>query len=61
MTFDMRDLAGKTTGELSRVEFTYLFCDKCRDYNRCNRNIKNVEVCKLLVDSGHWYKWLSRR
>ncbi|UCH42525.1 MAG: hypothetical protein JSW16_06870 [Dehalococcoidales bacterium] len=55
----LNKLSGKTTLELNRGEFISLFCPICKDRGTCLKLEENVGSCKVLVDSGLWWRWLE--
>jgi len=56
---ELTNLSGKTTLELNRGEFISLFCPICKDRSTCLKLEENVGSCKVLVDSGLWWRWLE--
>ena len=52
----LKDLSGKTVYELEPGDFEELFCQRCKDFYRCDKNDSDIEVCKALIDSGIWDK-----
>ena len=52
----LKDLSGKTVYDLDREDFEKLFCQQCHEYEECDRNDSDIEVCKALIDSGIWDK-----
>ena len=50
----LTDLSGKTVYELGKEDFEKLFCQQCKDCDRCTKDPKTINICMGLIDSGVW-------
>jgi hypothetical protein len=58
----LKDLSGKTVHDLEPEDFEKLFCRQCRYYRwACDRRLKDINACQLLIDSGTWDSLYRKR
>ena len=57
----LKDLSGKTVYELDREDFEKLFCQQCKDCDRCAKDAKTANICMGLIDSGVWDMHFRKR
>jgi len=50
----LKDLRGKSIYDLDREDFEKLFCQRCREYQTCDRDPKTINICMALIESGIW-------
>ena len=56
----LKDLSGKSVYDLERNEFEELFCQRCHEYEQCDRGDIKILGCKAFVDSGLWDKFYRK-